>query len=125
MSGGMAMFQSELRSAVRDARDAPAPQAASNKGPTVSVSPAGAASPSRHGAGARRTSIRLWLPLTPLWIIFAPFALLLAPILAFLPATRGVNPFRAAFALGAALLALSGTVIDVDAPDARVRIRIF
>jgi hypothetical protein len=69
--------------------------------------------------------VRLWLPLTPLWIILAPAALLLAPVLNLLPATRGVSPWRAAFVLGDLLLALSGTLVDVDTPDALVRIRIF
>jgi hypothetical protein len=132
MNGGMAIFQSELRSAVREAREAPATEAAAkpapNNGPQVSVSQAGprrAAARPRQATGVRRTVVRLWLPLTPLWIILAPFALLLAPILAFVPATRGVPPFRAVFAVGAALIALSGTVIDVDTPDARVCIRIY
>jgi hypothetical protein len=87
---------------------------------------------------ARRTRIRLWLPLTPLWILLAPFALLLAPVLMLLPpllpenrqaqklrAALAVKPYRTAFALGAVLLAMSGTVIDVDAADARVHIRIL
>jgi len=55
----------------------------------------------------------------------SPFALLLAPILALVPQTRGVPPFRTVFALGGALLALSGTVVDVTSRDALIRIRIF
>jgi hypothetical protein len=117
MSGGMAMFQSELRSAVREARSAdpaaaaaPAPVRPEIEAPTRAV---------------KRTVIRLWLPLTPLWWLLSPFALLLAPLLWLVPMLRGVNPWRAAFALGAALLNLSGTVIDVEAPDATIRIRIF
>ena len=82
--------------------------------------------------------IRLWLPLTPLWVILSPFALLLAPLVAFAPRLAPMNrsaralrdainahPFRAAFMLGGVLLAMSGTVVDVDAPGARVHIRIF
>jgi hypothetical protein len=90
-----------------------------------------------HGPG-RPTRIRLWLPLTPLWILLAPFALLLAPVLFLLPpllprnrrarlmrAALAVRPFRTVFALGAVLFALSGTEIDVEAPNALIRIRII
>jgi hypothetical protein len=69
--------------------------------------------------------IRLWLPLTPLWILLAPFALLLSPLLLLHPQMRGVNPYRAAFAIGHTLLAMSGTVAHVEAPGALVKIRIF
>ena len=147
MSGGMAMFQSELRSAVRDVRETPM-QAAPQPGPPTQVDPQRVPvlppRPSRrparrnHVAGQKRTVVRLWLPLTPLWIILAPFALLLAPLLwlapRLLPNRRGarvvraalaVRPFRTVFGLGAVLMALSGTLVDVDTPDALVRIRIF
>jgi hypothetical protein len=146
MSGGMAMFQSELRSAVRDVRETPmqaAPQPQAN--PPVSREPNVAVlwpvhRPARGNrvAGQKRTVVRLWLPLTPLWIILAPFALLLAPLLWLAPrllpnrpgaravrAALVAGPFRTAFGLGAVLLAMSGTVVDVDTPDALVRIRIF
>jgi len=101
MSSGMTMLRSELRS-VRDARR-------------------GSVRPLRRG----RAVVRLWLPLTPLWLLLAPFALLLAPLLALAPPARGLPPYRAAFAVGGTLLALSGTVVDVDAPHALVRIRIL
>lgn len=88
----------------------------------------------------RRRDVRvgLWLPLTPLWLCLAPFALLLAPLVAFAPRLAPDNPraralrraidthpYRAAFAVGAVLLSLSGTVVEVDAPGAVIRIRIF
>jgi hypothetical protein len=81
--------------------------------------PAGAQTP------AHPVRVRLWLPLTALWIVLAPFALLLAPLLLLAPQARGVNPYRAAFAIGHALLSLTGTVVDVEAPGALVKIRIF
>ena len=74
---------------------------------------------------ARPFSMGLWLPLTPLWVLLAPFALLLAPLLSLSPEMRGVNPYRAAISVGAVLLALSGTRVQVDAPGAHIRIRIF
>jgi hypothetical protein len=81
--------------------------------------------PSGVGRPSRPVRVRLWLPLTPVWIVLAPFALLLAPLLTLAPQARGVNPFRAAFAIGHALLAMTGTVIEVEAPGALVKIRIF
>lgn len=73
----------------------------------------------------RRTVVRLWLPLTPLFLLLAPFALLLAPLGYLAPRGLRVNPFAAAFAVGRVLMAFSGTVIDVDVPDALVRIKIL
>ena len=132
MTGGMAMFQSELRTAVRDARDAPLMQ--SRAAPVARPAANDAAkgfgrvaptTPRDLGAPGKRTVVRLWLPLTPLWILLAPFALLLAPILTLIPATRGAPPFRTALMFGVALIALSGTHIEVDTRDALVRFRIF
>ena len=107
MSQATAMFRSHLREAVRDAH-------------TQDTTPAKPAPVRSH-----RTVVRLWLPLTPLWIILSPFAILAAPLLLLAPEARGIRPFRAVFAIGATLFALSGTVVDVDTPDALVRIRIY
>ena len=113
MSQATAMFQAQLREAVRAAHTPePAP-------------PSPAPTQSRPARPPHRTVVRLWLPLTPLWIVLGPFAILLAPLLLLAPQARGLHPFRAVFALGAALFALSGTVVDVDTPDALVRVRIF
>jgi hypothetical protein len=99
------MFRSHLREAVRDA--------------------SGGAPPRPVPARSHRTVVRLWLPLTPLWIILSPFAIVAAPLMLIAPQTRGIRPFRAVFAVGATLFALSGTVVDVDTPDALVQIRIY
>jgi len=72
-----------------------------------------------------RTVVRLWLPLTLLFLLLAPFALLLAPLLYFAPRPYNVRPFATVAAVGVVLLSLSGTVVDLDTPDALVRIRIF
>jgi hypothetical protein len=108
MSQATAMFQSQLRDAVRDAQ---APRMAPLR--PVPAKP------------EHRTVVRLWLPLTPLWIILGPFAIIAAPLLLIPPQTRGIRPFRAVFAIGRVLFALSGTVVDVETPDALVRIRIY
>ncbi len=91
-----------------------------------------------RSAGGRHLAIRLWLPLTPLFLLLAPLALAGAAVgMVFntpLPARRrglriaGVrvaNPWRAAWALGGVLLSLSGTLIEVETPAALIRLRIF
>jgi hypothetical protein len=158
MSGGMAMFQSELRSAVREARETPGSPNETRQAPRLAKSSSSRgevtdAFPRPPRVSEKRTVVKLWLPLTPLWVLLAPFALLLAPLLMFVPqmlpdrprrravratfglpdkprgralrAALAVHPYRTAFALGAVLFALSGTSVDVDTPDAVVRIRIF
>lgn len=72
-----------------------------------------------------RTVIRLWLPLTPLFLLLAPFALLASPLLYVVHRRFGVSPLAAALAIGAVLLALGGTDVDVDTPDALVRLKIL
>jgi hypothetical protein len=74
----------------------------------------------------RPVRLRLWLPLTLMFLVLAPFALLLAPFV-WLAVPRGCrpsNPYAAAIALGGLLVSLGGTVIDVDTQGARVLIRI-
>jgi hypothetical protein len=73
----------------------------------------------------RRVVVRLWIPSTPIFLLLAPFALLLIPLLYLAPPLRRFNCAAAVFVLGDALLALSGTVVDVDTPEALVRIRLF
>jgi len=116
-------FHTELRSAMRDARDA---QGAPTTAPRLLGEPPVVTPPAAPAAErSKRTVVRLWLPLTPLWVILAPFALALCPLLLFAPHTRGLNPFRVATALGRTLFALSGTYVDVESPDAVVLIRII
>lgn len=74
---------------------------------------------------APRRAIGLWLPVTPLAVMFAPLALLAAPLLQLVLARRGFSPWRAVLDFGALLTALSGTIIEVDSPSVRIRIRIF
>jgi len=73
----------------------------------------------------RRTVVRLWLPLTILFLLLAPFAVLLVPLLYLAPRPYNVRPFATVATLGVMLLSLSRTVVDVDTPEALVRIRIF
>ncbi|HEY2359332.1 MAG TPA: hypothetical protein VGH86_17915 [Phenylobacterium sp.] len=73
----------------------------------------------------QRTVVRLWLPLTPLFLLLAPFAMLLAPLLYFVPPPYNARPLAMVAGVGQMLLSLSGTVVDIDTRDALVRIRIF
>jgi hypothetical protein len=124
-----AAVRSELRAAIQGAESAPAPP---ERRPVVVQLPTRVGRRSKPlrandpaGRPPRRVAIRLWLPLTPLFVVLAPFALLGAPLLALVPEARRVNPYRAALGIGGVLLSLSGTVVSVDAPDASVHIRIF
>lgn len=81
--------------------------------------------PAQAAPARPRTVVRLWLPVTVLFLLLAPFALLLAPLLYFAPRPYGVRPFAAVAAFGVMLLSLGGTVVDVDTPDALIRIRLF
>jgi hypothetical protein len=78
-----------------------------------------------QAAATRRPVVRLWLPLTPLFILLAPFALIAAPLIDLYPPARGVSPWRVAWGIGAALLSTHGTVVEIDTADAHIRIRIF
>jgi hypothetical protein len=70
------------------------------------------------------TVVRLWLPLTLLFLLLAPFALVLSPLLYFVPRPWRLSPVATVLAVGAFLLALGGTDIDVRTHDAIVRLKI-
>jgi hypothetical protein len=72
-----------------------------------------------------RVVIRLWLPTTALFLLLAPFALLLAPCLAFAPRRYRIRPLATVLGVGRVLLSLGGAVVHVDTPDALVSIRVF
>jgi hypothetical protein len=73
----------------------------------------------------QRTVVRLWLPMTAIFLLLAPFAILLSPLVYFAPRPYRARPFATVLGVGALLLSLGGTVVDVDTPEALVRIRIF
>jgi hypothetical protein len=81
--------------------------------------------PEAQARPPRRLVLRLWLPTTLIFLLLAPCAILLIPLLYLAPPLRRMNCAAAVFSLGDALLALSGTDVDVDTPDALVRIRLF
>ena len=87
------------------------------------VAPSAPARPATVPPG--RTVVRLWIPSTLIFLVLAPFALLLTPFLYFVPRRYGIAPLAAVLGVGVLLLSLGGTDVDVDTPDARVRIRLF
>jgi hypothetical protein len=72
-----------------------------------------------------RRTLRLWLPLTPIAALLSPLALVAVALLQPVLRRRGYAPWRAALSLGALLMALSGTLIEVERRDIRIRIAIF
>ncbi len=70
-------------------------------------------------------TIRLWIPLTPLLALVSPVVMLASPFARLGPRGRRVPTVRAAWALGAVLMSLSGTAVSVETPRATIRIHIF
>ena len=68
--------------------------------------------------------IRVWLPLILIWILLAPLLVIIVPVILVLGALCGMNPFAALGRLGAVFCALSGTHVEVEAPDASVFVHI-
>lgn len=68
--------------------------------------------------------VSLWLPTSVIFVLLAPFAVLLTPLLFLAPRAYRPSP-AAVVVLGEALLSLSGTHIEVDTPAARVRLHLF
>lgn len=68
--------------------------------------------------------VSLWLPTTILFALLAPFALVFSPFLLLAPPRYRLGP-HTVFAVGAVLFSLSGTHIEVEAPDCRVRIHLL
>jgi hypothetical protein len=72
-----------------------------------------------------RHSIRLWLPLSLLWVVLIPLGVLVSPLLLIL-SLAGRGDIVRFVGAGVSLLAgLSGLQVEVDTPDALVFIRIL
>ena len=74
---------------------------------------------------SKRLRLRLWAPLSLLWVLLAPFALILAAAAEFTPLADQIPPFLAVRRLGEVLFALSGTLVEVDTPTALISVRIL
>ncbi|HLZ85459.1 MAG TPA: hypothetical protein VKQ54_17995 [Caulobacteraceae bacterium] len=73
----------------------------------------------------RPVTIRLWIPLTPLLALVSPVVMLASPFARLASRGRRVPTVRAAWALGAVLMSLSGTAVSVETPRATIRILIL
>lgn len=104
------------------AMEARAARSARTVAPAAPVRPLAPAWPERP---QRRTVVRLWLPMTAIFLLLSPFAILLSPLIYFAPPTYGYRPFATVLGIGRLLLSLGGTVVDIDTADARVLIKIF
>jgi hypothetical protein len=69
--------------------------------------------------------LRLWIPLFLIWLLLLPLVLVLLPLAILALLLLRLNPFRALAALWQVLTGLTGTHIEVNAPDALVYVRIF
>ena len=67
----------------------------------------------------------LWIPTTAIFLLLAPFPILALPLFYLAPRRVLPDPFGLVFGVGRLLLSLGGAVIEVKAPDARIRIRLF
>jgi hypothetical protein len=93
----------------------------------MSLGPIPSTPPGPPTAGRpRQVKVRLWLPLTALFLLLAPFAFLLAPLVwVCTPQPYRTRPLATVIGLGRVLLSLGGTVVHVDSREALVSIRIF
>ena len=69
--------------------------------------------------------VRLWLPLILVWILLAPFVLVLLPLLLVAAAVYGMSPFATLAALGGLLAALNDVHVEVQSPDASVLVKLY
>ena len=69
--------------------------------------------------------LSLWIPATAIFLLLAPFPILALPLLYLAPRRVLPDPFGLVFGVGRLLLTLGGTMIEVGARDARIRIRLF
>jgi hypothetical protein len=69
--------------------------------------------------------IRLWIPLTPLLALVSPFVMLASPFVRLGRGRRNLPTVRGAWAMGALLMSLSGTAVNVETPRASIQIHIF
>lgn len=101
-------MKSDLSLGQRRPHDAPPPQHAKT---------------ARAGDSGERFG--LWIPLFLIWLLVLPLVLVLLPLAALALLALRVNPFRAFAAFWQTLAGLTGTHIEVNAPDALVYVRIF
>ncbi|WP_304171318.1 hypothetical protein [Phenylobacterium aquaticum] len=73
----------------------------------------------------RDRAIRLWIPVTPILLLFSPLILLALGIAVFLPKPLGVNPAEVVLGVGRFLASLNGTQVDVEQERRSIQIKLF
>jgi hypothetical protein len=71
----------------------------------------------------RAVHLRLWLPLFLLWLLLLPLVLILLPIAVVVMARADRHPVRTITALLGVLSAISGSMIDIERPNAALFVR--
>lgn len=91
----------------------------------MSLAPSLASQPLQSENHESHLRLSLWLPLTPIFWILAPFVVLLAPLLLLAPPMWRMNPYVTVVTIGRVLLSLNGVDVDVETPEARVHIKLL
>jgi hypothetical protein len=73
--------------------------------------------------GGRR--IRLWLPLFLVWLLLVVLGVLLSPLILIGCLIVRLNPFQVIWSLIRVFVAMAGTHIEVQAPEATVLVRVI
>jgi hypothetical protein len=78
-----------------------------------------------HVFGRAGRGVRLCIPLFLMWLLLLPFALIVLPVLFVVCIVVDVDPFPALSAIWRVLCGLSGTNVEVDAPNASVFVHVL
>jgi hypothetical protein len=76
-----------------------------------------------HPSHGRR--IRLWLPLFLVWLLLVVLGLVLSPLILIACLIARLNPFAAIWGLIGVFVAMAGTDIEVEAPEATIIVRVI
>ena len=68
--------------------------------------------------------VRLWIPLILVWVLLAPFLILLSPLILIGAAVVGLSPFETVGAIACLIASMAGTRVEVSSPRARVFITV-
>ncbi len=80
---------------------------------------------SQHREPEVPEKLRLWIPLFLVWLLLLPLVLVLLPLAMLALLVVRISPFRAFAAFWQTLSGLTGTHIEVNAPEACVYVRIL
>jgi hypothetical protein len=69
--------------------------------------------------------IRLWLPLFLVWLLLVVLGLVLSPLILIACLIARLNPFQVIWSLIRVFVAMAGTHIEVQSPDANVLVRVI